>query len=97
VQGDRGGEGEARRRRIAGPQADEGAGVEVAGRRGPRPALPPLAAGLDVGAQPRAFGRAGAGEIGEIVVGRAGLDDGADQNSAPAALAEAKASGPTMR
>lgn len=71
--------------RVAGLKANDGAGVEIAGRGEPFPALPPLAAGLAIGAQPGAFGRAVAGERGEIVVGGARLCDGSDQNSELAA------------
>ena len=97
VEGDSGDEGEGGRGRVARPEADEGAGVEVSGRRDPGPALPALAAGLALGAQPFAFRSAGAGKSGEIVVGRARLADAADQKSDLAALAEAWPSGPTRK
>jgi hypothetical protein len=97
VKRDGGDEGEAGRGRVAGAEPDKGAGVEIARRGDPRPALPALAAGLAPGAQPFAFRGAGAGKSGEIVVGRAGLADNADQKSDLAALAEAWPSGPTRK
>ena len=78
VQRHRGDQRQGRRRRIAGAKPDERAGVEIAGRRMPFPPLPAAAAGLALGAQPDPLGRALAGERGEVVVGRAGLGDGAD-------------------
>ena len=86
MQGDRGDQGQSRRGRIAFAQPDQGAGVQIALGRVP---FPPLAApppGLPPGAKPAAFGGAVAGERGEIVIGRAGLGDNADQNKALAAL-----------
>ena len=44
VQRHGGEQGQGRRRRILGLQADERRGVEIAGRRGPGPALPPASA-----------------------------------------------------
>jgi hypothetical protein len=79
-------EGQRRRGRVAGPEPDERARIEVAGRRLPGPAVPPLASGLALRPQPKALGRAGARELGEVVAGRAGLGDGADQKSALAAF-----------
>ena len=66
------------RRRVAGLEAHQRRSVEVAGRRDPRFALPPLAAGLPLGAQPQAFGGAVACESSDIVVGGARFGDGAD-------------------
>jgi hypothetical protein len=97
VEGDGGGERKGRRGRIAGTKADEGAGVEIARGRVPGPPLPALACGLPLGAKPAAFWGAGAGERGEIVVGRGRLGDGSDQKSALAALRDTSASGPTTR
>lgn len=89
VERDGGEQGQSRRGRVAGLEADQGRGVEVAGRRDPRPALPPFAAGLPLGAQPEALLRAVPRERGDVVIGRAGLGDGADQKSACAAFAAA--------
>ena len=56
--------------------------------------LPSTAAGLAFGAQPQPLFRAGAGELEQVGVGRAGLGDGADrQNSALAAAAVQPLSG----
>ena len=74
--------------------ADEGRGVEIAGRGLPRPALPALAARLPLGAKPETFCRPGTRERGDIVVGGARLWDGPDQKSDPAAQRVARSSGP---
>jgi len=95
VKGDGGDERERRRGRVAGLEADQGRDVEVAGGGVPRPALPALAAGLALGAQPEAFARAFARERGDVFVGGARLGDGADQNKAPAAQRVACSRGPS--
>ena len=86
VQRDRGDQRQRRRGRIVRPQADEGAGIEIAGRRQPRPALPALAAGLPLGAQPVPSAAPSRASAAQIVIGRAGLGDRADQKSEFAAL-----------
>lgn len=89
MQRDAGNEGEGRRRRIAGPQADERARIQVARRRVPVPALAAPAPALAVGAQPQALGRALPRPRQDIVVGGAGLPNLLDQNKAPAAVCAA--------
>jgi hypothetical protein len=89
VQGNRCDESQARRGRIAGAQADQRAGVEIAGGRMPVPPLPAPAPGLAVGTQPQAFGCAFPRPGRDIVVGGAGLPDLFDQNRAPAAFSAA--------
>ena len=71
VQRHSGDQRKAWRRRVLGIDPDEGGGIEIAGRRLPAPALPPLPARLALGAKPQALGRPVAREHGEIVIGRA--------------------------
>jgi hypothetical protein len=59
--------------RVSAPQADEAADVQIAGCRGPIPALPAPPRGLALGAQPQPLGLAGGGALGNGVVGRADL------------------------
>ena len=92
VQGDGGDQRQSRRGRIVGAKPHQGARMEVAGRRFPLPPLPPLAAGLALGAQPEALAGAFARQRGEIVVGGAGFGDRADQNSTAAAARVARSS-----
>jgi hypothetical protein len=92
VEGDGGDQRERRRGRVVGLEPDQGRGVEIARGRMPRPPLPPLAAGLPLGAQPNAFLGAIAGERGDVVIGGARLWDGADQNRAKAAFLVAASS-----
>ena len=61
------------------------------------PAVAPAPARLAFGAEPRAFGSAFARQSGEIVVGRAGLGDRADQNKEDAASSVAWWSGRIAR
>jgi hypothetical protein len=95
VQRDRRDQRERRRGRVRESEPDQGARVEIAFGRLPRPALAPPAPRLARGAKPAAFRRAGAGERGEVVVGGGGGGDGADQNRALAAFSDTRASGPT--
>lgn len=88
VQRDCGDQCQRGRGRIVGEDADERAGIKVAGRRLPAPALPPAPAGLAVGAQPQSLARSLGGERGDIVVGGPGLGDRADQKSALAAFCD---------
>lgn len=90
VESDRGDQSEGLRRRIAGARPDERAGVKIAFRGLPDPALAALAADLAAGAEPFAFGRAGAREGGDIVVGGARLGDEPDQKIADAAASVAR-------
>ena len=94
---DGGDQRQRRRGRVAGPEADQGRGVEIAGGGMPRPPLPSLAAGLALGPEPDAFWCAFAREGGDIVVRGARLRDGADQNKACAAARVAASSGPQAK
>jgi hypothetical protein len=78
-----GDQGQCRRGGIGGAHAHQGADVEIAGGRDPGPPLPPLAAGLAIGAQPQGFGGAGGGAGEQIVVGRAGFGDCFDSRQWP--------------
>ena len=97
VERNRGDESERRGRRVAGPEPDQGARMEIAGRGDPGPALASLAAGLPLRPQPDPFGGAEARQGGDVVVGRAGLGDRADQNKEDAASSVAWWSGRIAR
>jgi hypothetical protein len=80
-------QGQCRGWRVVRLHAHQGADVEVAGRGDPQPPLPPLAAGLAVGAEPQALGGTGRGAGEEVVVGGAGLGDRFDARQWPLGLA----------
>jgi hypothetical protein len=85
VKRDRRDQGKCRGGRIARPEPDQGAGVKIAGRGDPEPALPALAGNLALRPQPDSFRRAVLRQCGDVVVGRAGRGQRADQNKEDAA------------
>ena len=81
---------ESRCGRIAGPQSNEGADIEIAFRRVPFAALTPLAASLTLRAQPQAFGCALFCQFRYVVISGTRFSDRPDQNRAPAAFCAAR-------
>jgi hypothetical protein len=96
-EGEAGGEGQRRRRRIATAQVDDRAAMEIADCWDPLPALPPAALILLKGDEPVALDRARVRN--QVRIGRAGTIDDADsaQKIDPAARSVRLPSGPISR